>query len=103
MKQTNKKPLTKAHPEDGRRTGRGCLAGDREASRDGLELTTSKIGPWLVQLSLRQNRLHELLHHLTGNAVWMLVQGRLRPHQIKRNQLAMALSKASSSLSQPRR
>ena len=68
-----------------------------------MELTSAKISPWLIQLSLRQDRLHELLHLLTGNSVWMLNQGRLRPHHAKQNQLATALSKASSSLSKHRR
>ena len=36
-------------------------------------------------------------------SVWLLIQGRLRPHQIKDNQLVVALSKASSTFSKPRR
>lgn len=109
MKQTTKKPLSMKHMQKMAEELVEIASQETELIRfkclkpQELELTTSRISPWLIQLSLRQNRLHELLHLLTGSSVWLLIQGRLRPHQIKDNQLVVALSKASSTFSKPRR
>ena len=42
--------------------------------------------PWLIDVSLRHSRLHELMHSLTHMSVMHLIGGRVRAARAKRNQ-----------------
>ena len=54
----------------------------------------TQIIPWLLQVSMRSNRLWELLNLLAHSSVWQLAHGRLRPHQSRTNPLAESLAKS---------
>ena len=57
-----------------------------------MENGKAKVSPRLLQLSLREERLHGLLMTLTNSSVWVLIQTRIRQHQMKENMLANASS-----------
>ena len=61
----------------------------------GENMEASQVCPWLIQVSMRHQRLWELLQLLSGSALWLLIQARLRPHQMRENPLASALAKNS--------
>ena len=65
-------------------------------SKDGVK---SQVSPWLLQLSPRKERLHEILTLLTASSVWCLVMGRVRPHINRENHAAAQLIKVCNSLS----
>ena len=49
--------------------------------------------PFLLQVSLRDNRLYETLSWLSHNSVWMLVEARLRQHMVRPTQLVTQILK----------
>ena len=55
---------------------------------------TSNIYPWLIQVTLRENRLWEILVKLSLNSIWLTVLGRLRQHQPKATPLVQQLAHA---------
>ena len=59
----------------------------------GENMEASQVCPWLIQVSMRHQRLWELLQLLSGSALWLLIQARLRPHQMRENPLASSLAK----------
>ena len=63
-----------------------------------LDSKQVKVMPWMLQINMRRQRLHELLQTLSTSAVWNLMLGRLRPHTIRENPLATDLVKTSNGL-----
>ena len=57
---------------------------------------------WLIQVSTRHQRLWELLQLLSGSALWLLIQARLRPHQMRENPLARLWPRAPQTATQRR-
>ena len=63
-----------------------------------LENSQVKVLPWMLQIGMRHQRLHALLHQLVASSVWSLILGRLRPHTVRENPLASNLARASTGL-----
>ena len=55
----------------------------------------TKIMPWVLQVSLRHQRLYEVLQMLSASSVWSLLLGRLRPHTVRDNPIAASLARGS--------
>ena len=52
---------------------------------------SAKVVPWLMQISLRQDELQQLLLTLQGNTIWNLLGMQVKPHTLQQSRPAMIL------------